>query len=226
MAEEVKKEEEEVKQPATDFSEQMAQMAQQIAELKGEMESVKSERDNYKTELSVLEENLAKELDKLNQPKEESKETPEPKEEIQTGLDGKKVYDNLMEVREKQKQELEKNRETEKEKREREALIEENRRLKFQSGVATLIEKEPYLKMYIEEGIKENSFKSLEDIEKTLSPTVRKALEFDYKKAEEYRNSGRDPMERYSQIEEATDTEIKKQRRKKYEQEWAKVLGA
>lgn len=198
----------EVKQePEIDVSKQLLEMKQKMDDMENKYKSLETENAKHVSVISKFEENLAQELDKLNKPKGEIEDNP-----VATGgIDAVGIYDNLMKKRELEEAEFEKSKELS----EIDKIKQENATLRFKNEITDLIKKEPFLEAVINEGIEEGRYKTIEDIKLVLTPSLKKALQNDYKIASEYRDSGRNPLERYDSIQTATNQELRSKRRER-----------
>ena len=189
----------------------------------------KNNEVDYKAELEDLKSKY-KEIVKKTKAQEEllqkmdlivAKELDGVVEDKEKNIDTKSLFNSIMEK--KNKEELEIKKELEMEKiRETE---EENKRLKLELGITKIIEKEPYLKGYIEEGIENGKFDSLDDIEKNLTPSMKDALKFFYEANNIRKNGGGDPLKSYLQLADVEKKNEKELRRKKALEDWAKKLS-
>jgi hypothetical protein len=197
--------------------EQLALMQKQMNDLASENAKIKAENTKNLQTISTFETTLAEELDKIK--------VPAPKVEVQEEkpkeVDTDSLLQKVLNKRKEQDAEFAKQNEIS----ELEKIKAENLELKFKSGVSDLIDKDPYLSDFIKEGIEEKRFKSIEDVKMGLTPSVRKALQYTYNKSKEWEKAGKDPMAMYTGIEEATNQEVKEQKRQENLKNWAKILG-
>jgi len=205
-----------IETPEVDVQEQMKTMQAQMNTLQTELATTKQESANKDGIISKFDITLAEELDKITVPPVATATPPQTPD-----VDTNGIYDRIMKKRDEEKADQEKQREVS----EVEKIKQRNVQLEFEIGVGNLMKDEPYLEDFIKEGVDEKRFKTIDDVKMGLTPTVKRALQYDYNKAQEYVKSGRDPLERYAGVEEATDQEVRKQNRKENLTAWNKLLS-
>ena len=207
-------------EPTITIEDRLADMQKKMDDLAKENLRITSENAKNKQTIATFETTLAEELDKIKKPSDPIKvEDPKPE------LDGSSLLEKVLNKRKEQEAQFDKELELTETEKENARIRARNSELEFRMGINDLIDKDPYLADFIKEGIDEKRFNRIEDVKMGLTPSVRKALQYTYSKSKEWEKAGRDPMEMYTGIEQATNQEVKSEKREKNLKNWAKLLG-
>ena len=197
--------------------EEIEALQAKVAQLEAEANAEKEKAQKLADEIAKKDK-LMKDFEevaklKIAEPKkeEELKKVEEPKKE-----------ENVLEYYLQQKAKLEAEEAEKIKNAEHEKLLKRVKELEAKEKITNILSSDPYLKDYVEESIKLG--RNLDEIDATLSPSLKKDLKIAYEYKQSILKAGGDPMEIYSNMPSVNDELARK---KAYDQkvaDWGKLL--